>query len=265
VPSTAAIGGHPIHPALVPVPIGLLVGALGADLGGWWTSDPLFARAALWLTAAGVGSGALAAIPGLVDFLTIHRARVHRIGWVHAFGNGAVLLLAAVSWLLRLGDPAAAALPWGLALSALTVALLGVTGWTGGELAHRHLVGVTGHGGHDPGHAGAADTTTGEDTHTDDGGHGRSDPAPPLAAASSSDHPASPHGASGHAGHGGMGGMAGTGGGPIDVAYRSPDRSLPRSHWRRWYCWPAPCCLLPPASTSALAPTMSAGWSCHRA
>ena len=107
MPSTAAVGGHPIHPALVPLPIGFLVGALGGDLGYWWTSEPFFARAALWLTAAGVGFGALAAIPGLVDFLTIQRARVHRIGWVHALGNGAVLLLAAASWLLRLGDPAA--------------------------------------------------------------------------------------------------------------------------------------------------------------
>jgi uncharacterized membrane protein len=105
--------------------------------------DPFFARAALGLTAAGVGFGALAAIPGLVDFLTIQRARVHRIGWVHALGNGAVLVLAAVSWLLRLGDPAAAVLPWGLALSALTVGLLLMTGSTGGELAYRHMVGVT--------------------------------------------------------------------------------------------------------------------------
>jgi FtsP/CotA-like multicopper oxidase with cupredoxin domain/uncharacterized membrane protein len=218
VPSTAAIGGHPIHPALVPLPIGLLVGALGADLGAWWTSDPFFARAALWLTAAGVGFGTLAAIPGLIDFLTVERARVHRIGWVHALGNGAVLLLAATSWMLRLGDPATAVLPWGLALSALTVGLLLVTGWTGGELAYRHMVGVTGHGGHGPAHAGDdEDTAIGEHPHDHDG---PSRPAQPPSSAGSRETPAPSQEPGGHQGHAGMGGMAGMGGGPIDVAYR---------------------------------------------
>lgn len=148
VPSTAAIGGHPIHPALVALPIAFLVGAFGADIGTWWTGDLFWARAALWLTGAGAGLGALAAIPGLVDFMTIERARVHRIGWVHAVGNGIVLLLAAGSWLWRLGDPVTAVLPWGIALSAAITALLLVTGWAGGELAYRHMIGVTGHGPH---------------------------------------------------------------------------------------------------------------------
>ena len=47
-----------------------------------------------------------------------------------------------------MGDAAAAVLPWGLALSALTTALLAVTGWYGGELAYRHMIGVTGHNSH---------------------------------------------------------------------------------------------------------------------
>jgi FtsP/CotA-like multicopper oxidase with cupredoxin domain/uncharacterized membrane protein len=217
VPPTAAIGGHPLHPTLVPLPIGLLVGALGADLGAWWTGDPFFARAALWLTASGVGLGALAALPGLVDFLTIQRARVHRIGWVHALGNAAVLLLAMVSWLLRLGDPAAAVLPWGLALSTLTVGLLLVTGWTGGELAYRHLVGVTGHGGHEPTHAVDEGMATSDSPHTHDG---PPDPAQPPSSEGSGDVPAPSHQPGGHQDHAGAGGMAGMGGGPVDVAFR---------------------------------------------
>lgn len=47
----------------------------------------------------------------------------------------------------RLDDAAAAVLPWGLTLSAINAALLGVTGWYGGELSYRHRIGVTGHGG----------------------------------------------------------------------------------------------------------------------
>ena len=43
--------------------------------------------------------------------------------------------VALVSLLLRLGNPAAAVLPWGLALSVATIAIVAVTGYTGGELA----------------------------------------------------------------------------------------------------------------------------------
>jgi FtsP/CotA-like multicopper oxidase with cupredoxin domain len=151
-PSRAAIAGHPLHAMLIPFPIAFLLGAFGADLAAWWTADPFWARAALWLTGAGVVTGGLAALFGLVDFLTIERARVHTVGWVHALAAGTTLALAAASWLLRLGDPVAVP-PLGLALSALTAAALAVTGWAGGDLPYRHLIGVTGHGGHEGGHA----------------------------------------------------------------------------------------------------------------
>ncbi len=146
VPSTAAIGGHPIHPILIPFPIAFLIGALASDLGYWWTADPFWARLSLWLVGAGLVTGAIAAVVGLVDFLTIARAREHRIGWIHALGNGAVLVLALVSLLWRRGDPIAAVFPWGITLSGVITILLVVTGWAGGELAYRHMVGVTGHG-----------------------------------------------------------------------------------------------------------------------
>jgi uncharacterized membrane protein len=43
---------------------------------------------------------------------------------------------------LRVDDLEDAILPWGLLLSVLIAALLGITGWLGGELSYRHLVGV---------------------------------------------------------------------------------------------------------------------------
>src|SRR5215216_924893 len=92
VKSTAAIVGHPIHPILVPLPIGFLVGALLSDLAFARTEDEFWARAALWLILAGFIAGALAAVFGLIDFLTIQRAR--RIdGWIHFIGNALALLL----------------------------------------------------------------------------------------------------------------------------------------------------------------------------
>jgi uncharacterized membrane protein len=54
----------------------------------------------------------------------------------------AVIVLSAMSWLLRLPDASEAVLPGGILLSAIVAAILGVTGWYGGELSYRHRVGV---------------------------------------------------------------------------------------------------------------------------
>jgi uncharacterized membrane protein len=142
VPSTAAIAKHPIHPMLIPLPIGFLIGAFASDLATIWTEDPFWARAALWLTGAGVVTGLVAAIPGLIDFFTIKRVRDHSIAWIHGIGNIIVMGLAIASWTLRLSDAVAAVRPWGIVLSALITLMLAVTGWVGGELSFRHRIGV---------------------------------------------------------------------------------------------------------------------------
>jgi uncharacterized membrane protein len=52
------------------------------------------------------------------------------------------LILALINLMLRIGDPEEAVLPVGLVLSLITVGLLLVTGWMGGELAYRYKIGV---------------------------------------------------------------------------------------------------------------------------
>ena len=141
-PSTAAILGHPIHPMLVPFPLAFFVGVLLTDLAYWATADAFWARASLWLVGAGVVAGAAAAIAGMLDFFSIQRAREHAMGWVHFLGNAAALALSLVNWLLRVDEPAAAILPWGLVLSLVVTGILAVTGWAGGELSYRHRIGV---------------------------------------------------------------------------------------------------------------------------
>jgi uncharacterized membrane protein len=61
-PSTAAIGGHPIHPMLVVFPIAFLVGALATDIAYWRTGGHFWALPSEWLLAAGLIMGALAAV-----------------------------------------------------------------------------------------------------------------------------------------------------------------------------------------------------------
>jgi uncharacterized membrane protein len=127
---------------LVPFPIGFLVAALASDIGYWIAGDAFWARASLWLVGAGLLTGLAAAAAGLVDFLSLAHVRELRAAWIHFIGNATAIALAAVSWILRLPDPAEAVLPGGLLLSAIIAAILGVTGWYGGELSYRHRIGV---------------------------------------------------------------------------------------------------------------------------
>ena len=147
VPSRAAIKGHPLHPAVIVFPIAFLIGAFVTDLAFWKTRSLMWASFSYWLLLAGVVGGTVAAALGAIDFLSIERARVHRAGWVHAGGNVLVLVLALTNWFLRIGDVTAHVLPLGVILSAVTSSLLAVTGYLGGELVFKHMIGVTGHGG----------------------------------------------------------------------------------------------------------------------
>jgi len=142
VPSTASILGHPIHPMLVPFPIAFFIGALATDVAAWLSGDPFWARVSFWLIAGGVGMGVLAALAGLTDFLTIKRVRALNAARFHFLGNATVMVLSIISLTLRWGDPVAGLWPWGLVLSAAVTALLGVTGWLGGELVYKHGIGM---------------------------------------------------------------------------------------------------------------------------
>jgi uncharacterized membrane protein len=79
--------------------------------------------------------GALAAVFGLIDFLTIPGVRSLSAAWMHFVGNGPAVLLALWNLARRWDDAAAGATGLGVALSAIVVLILLGTGWLGGELA----------------------------------------------------------------------------------------------------------------------------------
>ncbi|MBD1869807.1 DUF2231 domain-containing protein [Leptolyngbya sp. FACHB-541] len=146
VPSTVAIAGHPIHPVIVTLPIAFLVGAFATDAVYWLVGDDFWARASFWLIAAGLVTGIAAAITGMLDFLRIGRVRKHSAGWAHMVANVAVLVLTIINLVLRLNNVTGAVLPAGLILSLIVAALLGISGWYGGELVYRHKIAVIGYG-----------------------------------------------------------------------------------------------------------------------
>jgi uncharacterized membrane protein len=139
IQSTAAVAGHPIHPMLVAFPLAFFYGVLGTDLGYIWTHDFFWDRASLWLAGVGLITGLLAGGVGLIDFLTIRRARAHKDGWIHVIGNVTALFLTLISLLLRWNDPTAVS-PWRLVLSGLVAVIVTVTAWYGTELSHRYKI-----------------------------------------------------------------------------------------------------------------------------
>jgi uncharacterized membrane protein len=141
--SRARAMGHAMHPVMIVFPLGLLSTAVVFDVLYLITDRAGFALASAYLIAAGVIGGLLAALPGTVDWLAIPSGtRAKRVGALHGLGNVVVLLLFAVSWLLRNGaeqwDPSVPALVLGFA----GLALAGATGWLGGELVERLGIGV---------------------------------------------------------------------------------------------------------------------------
>lgn len=141
--SKAKLFGHPIHPILIVFPLGLLITAVIFDIVFFATGNRLFAEVAFWNIAAGVIGGLIAAIPGVIDWLAIPQGtRAKSIGLWHGLGNVVVLVLFAVSWLLRWNDPDTLTNILAFVVAVVGMLLGTVTGWLGGELVDRMGVGV---------------------------------------------------------------------------------------------------------------------------
>jgi len=141
--SKVKLFGHPIHPMLIVLPLGLLSAAVVFDIVYLVTGDDVFSSVAFWNIAAGVVGGLGAAVFGAWDWFHIPSdTRAKRIGLLHGGGNVVVVALFSISWILRLGQDGNEPGVVAYALSFGGLALAAVTGWLGGELVDRLGVGV---------------------------------------------------------------------------------------------------------------------------
>lgn len=136
----ASIANHPIHPMLITIPVGLLIFSLICDLIALFVSDPNVWLLVAFFTMVGGFIGALiAAVPGVIDLMSINEPTIKRIGLTHMALNVVAVTLYAVNIWLRI-DGTSSSAP--LVLSVIAVALLAVSGWLGAEMVHKHGVGV---------------------------------------------------------------------------------------------------------------------------
>jgi uncharacterized membrane protein len=139
--STAKIGGHPIHPMLIPFPIVCFIGALVTDIVFLNNHDHGWATASRYLLAVGLVMAALAAVAGLTDFMGDDRIRGASDAVKHMLANVTAVVLELVNFFIRLNNDDAIG-KIGIYLSVIVVLILLYSGWKGGDLVYHHGIGV---------------------------------------------------------------------------------------------------------------------------
>jgi uncharacterized membrane protein len=144
--SKIAVFGHPIHPMLVTIPIGLFVWALAADFVYLATDrNQMWYDIAFWSGIAAILSALVAALPGFGDYLTMaSKSDARDMALAHMVLNLTVVALFFVAMLLMLDNGATdgASLTVVIVLHALGVGLLTLSGWLGGEMVYRYHLAI---------------------------------------------------------------------------------------------------------------------------
>lgn len=140
--SKASIGAHPIHSIIIPFPIAFLTGSVVFDgLSRAVASEALYHTAGHCMIA-GVCTGLLAAIPGIIDFTQVipDDSRAKDKATYHLAVNTIALIAFLVSYLAR---------PVYAERDVLTIVpayigllFLSVGGWLGGALVYEEKVGI---------------------------------------------------------------------------------------------------------------------------
>src|SRR5688500_13099724 len=128
--SRVKLFGHPIHPQLIVFHLGLLATAVIFDILYLSAANPVLPTVSFYMIAAGVIGGLLAAIFGFIDWLALpSNTRAKFIGGWHGIVNFVMVVLFAISWLLRWDNQSFIPGIPSLTLSLAGVGLAVITGW----------------------------------------------------------------------------------------------------------------------------------------
>ncbi|MBE7186022.1 MAG: DUF2231 domain-containing protein [Methylobacterium mesophilicum] len=136
-PAAAAVAGRSLYAILAAFPVACFTLTLLTDIAFWRSSNLMWQNFSAWLLFAGVVFGALAALVRLLDFILRREVRAIPAAWLHAVVGALVLILAVVNSFVHAGDGWTAVVPYGLALSAVTVVLMLVAAWFGRSMVLR--------------------------------------------------------------------------------------------------------------------------------
>ena len=140
--------GHPLHPALVHLPVGLFAISFLLDVAlAAGVTDGGLARATVWTMGLGVVTALVAAVAGFADYTDIRRDHpAKRTATLHMVLNLVVVALFALNAWLRYRLADGASVPkWYLLLTLAGIGLLSVSGYLGGRLVYADGIAIGRH------------------------------------------------------------------------------------------------------------------------
>jgi len=139
--AAASFKGHPFHPIIIPLPIGLWIFSIVSDFIfklGW--GSPVWNDVAFYALAGGIIGALIAAVPGFIDLTGLTNPKTKTIAIWHMMINLLAVALYCVNFWLRTQRAPGDNLP--ILLSAIGIGLIIISGWLGGELVYVRGVAV---------------------------------------------------------------------------------------------------------------------------
>jgi nitrite reductase/ring-hydroxylating ferredoxin subunit/uncharacterized membrane protein len=141
--SRAHFKSHPLHPILIAFPIAFIPGCLIADAVGKLLHRPGLQVTGSYLSIAAIATGLIAAIPGLIDYLTVipPNSTAKKRATQHMLINVTAIALIAVGCAFRNWHTRIPGWPT-ILLELASLALVSWGGWLGGTLVYRNQIAV---------------------------------------------------------------------------------------------------------------------------
>lgn len=137
--------GHPVHPMLVHFPTALFSTGFLFDLGGIMLNEPQLFSASFYIILPGLAVGLLAGLFGLIDYIKLgSKPDQFRIASWHGGIQFIVLMIFGVLAGLKFQAYPGIKAPgiWQLIVMGVTVGIMLVGNYLGGELVFRYKVGI---------------------------------------------------------------------------------------------------------------------------
>lgn len=148
--SPYSLFGHPLHPMMVVLPVGLFVWTFVADLVFVVNDQQSWYDIAFWTGIAAVGTALAAALPGFGDLFSLAwKSAARGMAVAHMSLNLVVVALFGAAALLMMDNNAVNGSPLTavVVMHGVGVGMLSLSGWLGGEMAYRYHLGMIPEGG----------------------------------------------------------------------------------------------------------------------
>lgn len=136
------VAGHPLHPQLVGLPLGMLPFSFAMDILYHITGRHAFAHAAMYSMVGGTATALAAGAAGAVDYMSIPKnSEGKQLANTHAILNLAAVGMYAANIAMRQRNNSRPTM-LGTILNGVCIAGLTVSQWYGGDLVYKHQMRV---------------------------------------------------------------------------------------------------------------------------